>query len=117
VGAANAGHDRTHRFGDLHGEGADPASRTVDEDFLSALKVSFIAQSLQCGKSSDRHGCCLLEGDSLRFEDYLHLRSASIFGESSPTRAEDDITQSELRDGSPDRDNLTCDIHAGPMGF
>jgi len=45
-GAAHAGHLGTERFGDLDGEGADAAGRTVDQDLLSRLHPSPVPESL-----------------------------------------------------------------------
>ena len=51
--AANAGHFRAERFRDLHRESADAAGRTVHQDLLTGLNVTFVAETLQRGDGRD----------------------------------------------------------------
>src|SRR5450756_1604140 len=48
--AAHTGHGRAERFGDLHGERTYTSRRTVDQNLLTRLNPSFVAQTLQGGE-------------------------------------------------------------------
>jgi hypothetical protein len=48
--AADAGHVRAKRLGDLHGECAHTARGAVDQDLLPGLDQAFVAKPLQGGQ-------------------------------------------------------------------
>src|ERR1700722_10304702 len=68
-GTAYAGHFSAERFGDLDGEGAYASGRTVNQDLLPRLEVSFVAKTLQRGEAGHRNGSCLIERDVIRLCD------------------------------------------------
>src|SRR5437879_12852789 len=74
LGAAYAGHFRTERLGDLHGEGTDTPRGAVDQHLLSFVNVSLVAQTLQRGDGRHRHHSRLLEShaDLFRRDDATH---------------------------------------------
>src|SRR6187399_1566897 len=59
--AAYGGNLSAERLGDLHGKRANAARCPVDQNFLSGLDLSLVAQRLQRGYRGDRHGSGLLE--------------------------------------------------------
>ncbi len=67
--AADARHLRTERFGDLHGEGAHASRSSVDEDALSRLEPSMVAEPLQCREPRDWNAGRLLEREAIRLDD------------------------------------------------
>jgi hypothetical protein len=62
-GAAHPGDLGAECLGQLHGEGADTAGGSDDQDPLSALDAADVAQPLQGCQRRHRHGCGLLQGD------------------------------------------------------
>src|SRR5438067_1480550 len=89
LGAAYAGHFRTERLGDLHGEGTDTPRGAVDQDLLSGVNVSLVAQSLQRGDGRDRHRSRLLESHTGRFQrDGASLPDGDVLGERPISSAE-----------------------------
>src|SRR5437870_10786906 len=87
--AANAGDFGAERLGDLDGESANAARRTVDQNLLSGLNVPFVAQSLQCREPGNRDRTGLLKGDVRRLQNNSAIGiDADIFGDSAILRSE-----------------------------
>src|SRR5437016_11624452 len=104
LGAAYAGHFRTERLGDLHGEGTDTPRGAVDQDLLSGVNVSLVAQSLQRGDGRDRHRSRLLESHTGRFQrDGASLPDGDVLGERPISSAEYLVARLETRDALADR--------------
>ena len=61
--AANSRDLRAERFRDLNRESTDAAGRAVDQNFLSGLNVSFVAQTLQCRQPGNGDRTRLFECD------------------------------------------------------
>src|SRR2546423_15583533 len=72
--AANSGDLSAERLRDLDGESADAARRAVDQNFLSALNVSLVAKTLQCGEAGDRNRARLFECDVVWFHHGRPIR-------------------------------------------
>src|SRR5438270_4935534 len=51
--ATNTGDFRAERFRDLHRESANASGRSVDQNLLTGLNVTFVAETLQCGDGRD----------------------------------------------------------------
>ena len=57
--AAHAGDFSPKRFGNLHGKRPHAPGRTVNQNLLPWLKLSFVAQALQSGERRHGNGRCL----------------------------------------------------------
>src|SRR5882762_6485327 len=77
---ANTGYVCAERLGDLHGERADASARTINEDVLPRLKLSFVAKTLERGEPRNRQRSCLLKRYLLRLDDECRFGSARILG-------------------------------------
>jgi hypothetical protein len=86
-GAAHAGHLGAERFGDLDGEGADAAGRTVDQDLVSRPHLRPIPESLQRRDPAGGNGGGLLEGHRGRLADDRVARAARVLGEAAGAAA------------------------------
>src|SRR5262249_51372217 len=65
--AANAGHFRAVRLGDLNCECADTAGSTVDQHFLTGLDFASVTNTLKRGDARNVDRCRLLKGEARRF--------------------------------------------------
>src|SRR2546426_10135822 len=59
--AAYGGDFSPKRFGNLHRKRTHTTTRTINQNLLPWLNLSFIAQALQGGESRLRDGCCFLK--------------------------------------------------------
>src|SRR5258708_23561694 len=59
--AAYGGDFSPERFGKLHRKRTHTTTRTMNQNLLPLLNVSFIAKALQGGESRLRYGCCFLK--------------------------------------------------------
>src|SRR5882724_13335498 len=59
--AAHPDYLSAERLGDLHGERTHASRRTINQNLLPRLKLSLVAQTLQCGACCYRNGGSLLE--------------------------------------------------------
>src|SRR5436305_10970162 len=84
--AAYGSHFSPERFGNLHCKRTDTTRRTMNQDLLPLLNVSFIAKALQGGESRLRDGCCFLKRYIGRFQDQCIFRNSYIFGKTAKTR-------------------------------
>src|SRR5258708_32437318 len=67
------------RCGYLHRERTDPTRRTVDQNLLPRLYLSFIAKTLQRDERRLMDGCCFLKREIRRFQDQSILSNRNIF--------------------------------------
>ena len=111
--AADAGHVRSERLGDLYGERADASRRAVDEDLLPWSDLPLVAKSLQGGEPRHRYRRRLLEREVGRLRRELVLGSAHVLGEGAAALAEYFIARSKLRHVHADRLNVSCHVDAG----
>src|SRR5215211_1607413 len=111
--AAHAGHLRSERPGDLHGERAHAARRAVDQHLLPRLDLPLVAEALQGGERRDGHGRRLLEREAggLRRDSDANVH---VLGEGSGPAAEDLVTGPELRDVLADRFHRPREVDAEP---
>ena len=82
-GAADAGHVRAERLGDLHRERSDASGRAVDQNPLSRLDPS-CAQTLQCGEPRKRNRGRLLERNVRGLRGQVRFGGTRILGERPP---------------------------------
>src|SRR5687768_4530223 len=102
-GMADSRHVRAEGFGDLHGEDADAARGTVDQDPLPRLDLPLIAQTLQGGQPRDRDGCCLLKRNTAWFRrDAALLADCHVLGERPASSAVYLVTWFKQLDVRPD---------------
>ena len=78
----------------LHREGTHASRRTVNQDLLSRLNLSFVAKTLQCGECP--HRSRLLEGNVIRLHREFRLGSARILCKGPRARAEHLVAWLEL---------------------
>src|SRR5947209_12859355 len=83
--AAYGGHFSSKRFGNLHRKRTHTTTRTINQNLLPLLNVSFIAKALQGGESRLRYGCCFLKRYIGRFQDQCIFRNRYIFGKTAKT--------------------------------
>src|SRR5437773_223186 len=99
LSAAYTGHLRACRFGDLHGKRADTSRRTVDQDLLPGLNVSFITKRLQRRDARDVDRSRLLKCDVCRLDRDGSIRAwTNVLGKGTSSSAEDIIAWFELGD-------------------
>jgi len=104
--AADAGHVRAERLGDLHGERPHASRRTVDQDLLPWLDLALIANSLEGGECGHPNGRGLLEREVGRLERKVVLSSTRILGKGAFAPAEYLITWLKLLHVLADRLDL-----------
>src|SRR5947208_12756974 len=59
--AAHASDFSAERFGKLHRKRTDTTRRTINQDLLSWLNLSFSAKALKGGDCCKSYGCCFLK--------------------------------------------------------
>src|SRR5260370_12391010 len=69
--AAYGGDFSPKRLGKLHRKRTHTTTRTMNQNLLPLLNVSFIPKALQGRESRFRYGCCLLKLFMSRFPDLL----------------------------------------------
>src|SRR5207245_10081820 len=95
--AADSSHFCAERLRDLDGESANAARRPVDQNFLSGLNVSFVAQTLQRSDSGDSDRAGLLERNVGRFyHDRAVGLGANVIRHRSVLRAENFVAWLEI---------------------
>src|SRR6266566_2542557 len=82
--AAHASHFSPERFGNLHGKHTNTARRTMYQDLLPWLNLSFIAKTLQGGDCRDRYGRGFLEREIGRFQYQCIFTSTYVLGKTTP---------------------------------
>src|SRR5712692_11346461 len=86
---AHAGHFRSERLGDLHGERTHASRRAVNQDLLPRLNLSRVAKSLQCGDCRYRYRRRLLKRQVGRFQRHCSiLENTHVLSESAGSAAE-----------------------------
>jgi hypothetical protein len=106
----------TERLGDLDGEGADAARRTVDQDLLSRSHLCPVPHSLQRCDAGDGKGRSLLERDRRRRLGADHVaRCARVLGEAAAVNgtaapAEDLVAHVEIGDLRADLGDRASDL-------
>src|SRR5258708_40179337 len=81
--AAYGGDFSPKRLGKLHRKRTHTTTRTMNQNLLPLLNVSFIAKALQGGESRLRYGCCFLKRYIGRFQDQCIFRNSYIFGKTA----------------------------------
>src|SRR5437588_4898418 len=84
--AAYGSHFSPKRFGKLHRKRTDTSRRTMNQNLLPLLNVSFIAKALQGGESRLRDGCCFLKRYIGWFQHQCFFRNRYILGKTAKTR-------------------------------
>jgi hypothetical protein len=79
--AANTGHVRPERFGDLHGERTHTSRRSVDQNLLPRAESVLYREGPAGADCRHRHGCRLLECEAGRFQRQLIFVSTHILSE------------------------------------
>jgi hypothetical protein len=79
-GAADPGHLRCERFGDLHCKRTHASRRTVDQRLVPRPDLSFVTKTLEGGDGGDGHGRGLLERQVGRFQHNSLFGSRHILG-------------------------------------
>src|SRR5688572_24743343 len=95
--ATHGGDFSSERFGDLHRKGPYTARRALNQDLLSGLNLSVIAQTLQRGERRYRHGGGCLDRHRGWFQHHFVCTSTRIFGQSANACPEYFITDLKLR--------------------
>jgi hypothetical protein len=108
--AADAGHFRSERLGDLHGERTHASRRTIDQDLLPWLHLSRIAKTVKGGDCGGRYGRGLLKREVGRLQHELVFSSTHILGAGARARAENLITWLNPLHVLAGRLNLPCHI-------
>src|SRR5438132_9592019 len=83
--AAYGGDFSPKRFDKLYRKRTHTTTRTINQNLLPLLNVSFIAKALQGGESRLRYGCCFLKRYIGRFQDQCIFRNRYIFGKTAKT--------------------------------
>src|ERR1035437_3713699 len=112
---AHARNFRTERFGDLHSERTHTSGRTVDQDLLPRLNLSFVAKTLQGCESRQGNRSRLFKRRVIRFHGQYRLGSTYILGKGPAAQAEDRVTRLELRYIPANRFDLARHMTAGPI--
>src|SRR6266516_5566170 len=73
------------RFGKLYRKRTYTTRRTMNQNLLPWLNVSFIAKALQGDECRLRYGCCFLKRYTGRFQDQCIFRNRDIFGQTAKT--------------------------------
>src|SRR3990172_2795245 len=103
--AAHASDFSLERFGNLHRKRTHTTGRTINQNLLPRLNLSFIAKTLQGGECRYRDGCCFLKRYIGWFQRQCIFTSTYILGKSArttPRYSEHFITWLELLDVSSD---------------
>src|SRR5579859_223512 len=98
--AAHASHFSPERFGNLHRKRTNATRRTMNQDLLPWLNLSFIAKTLQSGDCRYRYGRCFLERYIGRFQHQCIFTSTYVLGKTAPNGPEYLITWLKLLDVS-----------------
>src|SRR5215212_2184325 len=114
---ANARNFRAERLGDLHSEGTHPSCRTVYQDLLLRLNLSFVPKALQGSESRQRDRSHLLKQRVIRFHDQCRLGSTRILGKGPTAQAEHRVARLELGYEASNRFDLTSHITPGPIAL
>src|SRR5262245_15321369 len=93
---AYGGHLSAKGFGNLYCERTHAAARAVDENCLSRLNLSVIANTLKSRQSGNRDGSCSLERYVRRFRRQVIFRGANVLGECASADAENFIARPKL---------------------
>src|SRR6266487_6074562 len=83
--AAYGGDFSPKRFGKLYRKGTYTTTRTINQNLLPLLNLSFIAKALQGDECRLRYGCCFLKRYFGRFQDQCIFRNRYIFGKTAKT--------------------------------
>jgi hypothetical protein len=100
-----------------NGRDAHAPRRTVDQDLLPRLNLSFVAKTLQGGESRQGYRSRLLKRRVIRLHDQCLLGSTCILGKGPAVQAEDRVARLELRYIPADGFDLARHITAGPCAF
>src|SRR5216683_189965 len=115
---AHAGHFRSERLGDLHSERTHSSRRSVNQDLLPRLNLSFVAKTLQCRDCRNRYRSRLLKRQVGRFQHHCSiLANRHILGEGPGSPAEYLITWLKPLYVSADRFNRTRIVDAQSSGL
>src|SRR5436305_6254857 len=98
--AAHTSHFSPERVGNLHRKRTHTTRRTMNQDLLPWLNLSFIAKSLQGSDCRHRYGRCFLEREIGRFQHKCIFTSTDILGKTAPNVPEYLIIWLKLRDVS-----------------
>src|SRR5262249_16677238 len=112
--AADAGHFGPDGSRDLHGEGADTPGRPVDQDLLSGLDPSLVAEGLQGGEGGGRRSGRLLERQFRGLDRQERFAGADRFCERAPARSKDVVARLEPCDLASNSLDGSGDVHAEP---
>src|SRR6266851_4010153 len=114
--AVDAGHFRPEGLGDLHGEGTNVPTCTVDQDLVSWLDLSFAAKTLQGQDCRLRYGRCLFEGHPGRLQRKGRRRSTDILGKCTEAMLgqvpEHLVAWPKVRHALADRLDLACYVYS-----
>jgi len=102
-GAADAGHVRAERLGDLHRERPDASRRAVDQDLLARPDLTLVAQALQRRHGGDGNRRRLLERHVPRLQHDAIRRDCDVLGQRAGSRAEHVVARFEPGDTPADR--------------
>ena len=83
--AAHASYFSPERFGNLHRKRTHTTRRTINQNPLSWLNLSFIAKTLQGGDCRKRYGRCFLECHTGRFQRQRIFTRTYLLGKTAPT--------------------------------
>src|SRR6266566_3615616 len=83
--AAYGGDFSPKRFGKLYRKRTYTTRRTMNQNLLPWLNLSFIAKALQGDECRLRYGCCFLKRYIGRFQDQCIFRNRDIFGKTAKT--------------------------------
>src|SRR3990170_2885172 len=81
--AAHGRHFSPKRFGNLHRERTNTTRRTINQDLLPLLNLSFVAKTLQGGDCRHRYGRGFLERHIGRFQRQIFFTSTYILGKTA----------------------------------